>query len=73
MRRQRKDPSFRLNVMIYHSEINLESINGSTIWLISELIDNEPVQTYYYKIPDNYKNDSLIGNLHERYCMYSPN
>lgn len=59
--------------MIYHHEIDLECINGTTIWLITEIADCEPQRTYYYKIPNQYKDNSLLGELHERYCQYCPN
>jgi hypothetical protein len=74
MKRQRKDTSFRPDVLIYHHEIDLENINGTTIWLITEIaVGGEPQRTYYYQIPSNYKDDSLLGELHERYAKYCPN
>jgi hypothetical protein len=73
MKRQKKSTSGRADVMIYHHELDLECLNGNTFWLITEIVDCLPVQTYYYQIPNNYKNDSLLGELHERYAKYCPN
>ena len=60
-------------VTIYHHEINLEYEHHITFFLITEMEDGEPHRTYYYKIPDNYKDNSLLGEIHERYCPYCPN
>jgi hypothetical protein len=73
MKKQKKSTSFIPDILIYHHEINMEHINGNTFWLITEIVENEPLRTYYYKIPPNYKDDSLLGEIHERYCPYSPN
>ena len=60
-------------VTIYHHELNLEYERQATFFLITEMNDGEPHRTYYYKIPDNYKDNSLLGEIHERYCPYCPN
>ena len=51
----------------------MEHINGNTFWLITEIVENEPVRTYYYKIPAQYKDNSLLGEVHEKYNPYCPN
>jgi len=73
MRKQKKSSSFISNVLIYHHELSMEHINSTTFWIITEITENEPIRTYYYKIPSNYKDNSLLGELNERYCPYSPN
>jgi hypothetical protein len=73
MKRQKKNASGRTNLMIYHHELNLESTPGTTYWIITEVVNNVPVGTYYYKIPESYKDNHLLGEMHEKYCMYSPN
>jgi hypothetical protein len=73
MKRQKKSESSRTNLMIYHHELNLECSTGTTYWIITEIVDNVPVGTYYYKIPESYKDNHLLGEMHEKYCMYSPN
>jgi hypothetical protein len=64
---------YNSTIIIYHHEIDLEYLNGNTFWAITEIVNTEPVQTYFYKIPDDYKNNKLLGNLHERYAPYCPN
>jgi abortive infection bacteriophage resistance protein len=73
MKRRRKSTSRKTNITIYHHELNMEYQNATTFWLITEIVNNKPLLTYYYKIPDNYKDNSLLGELHERYCQYCPN
>ncbi len=74
MKRQRKDTSYRPDIMIYHHEIETNGINGTTFWLITEVaVSGEPLWTYYYRIPDSYKDDSLLGELPIRYSQYCPN
>jgi hypothetical protein len=73
MKKQKKSTSFIPDVLIYHHELNMEHINNTVFWLITEIVENEPVRTYYYKIPANYKDNSLLGELHERYWPYNPN
>ncbi len=60
-------------VTIYQHELNLEYEYQATYFLITEMEDEKPRRTYYYKIPDNYKDNSLLGALHERYAPYCPN
>ena len=48
-------------IKIYHHKLNLEYENNTTYLLITEMINGEPKATYYYKIPDNYKDNSLLG------------
>jgi hypothetical protein len=61
------------NVKIYHHVLNLEYEHNVTYFLITEIIDGVPKRTYYYKIPESYKDDRLLGQMHERYCQYCPN
>ena len=72
MKKQKKSASIK-TIMIYHHQVDLESKYGITYWIITEMVDSEPVQTYYFKIPDNYKTNDLLGELHEKYCSYCPN
>ena len=60
-------------VMIYLHELNLEYECNNTYYLITELVDGEPNRTFYYKIPESYKDNRLLGEMHERYCPYCPN
>lgn len=60
-------------ITIYHHELDLEYEYNTTYYLIIEITDGEPIQTYYYRIPDSYKDERLLGELHERYCLYCPN
>jgi hypothetical protein len=60
-------------ITIHHYELNLEYDHQSTYFLITEIKDGVPASTYYYKIPDGFKNDVLLGEIHERYAPYSPN
>ncbi len=74
MKRQRENTSFRYNIMIYHHEIDTNGINGTTFWLITEIaVSGEPLRTYSYRIPDSYKDDSLLGELPVCYGQYCPN
>ena len=60
-------------VRFHHHELNLEYENNTTYFLITEIVDGEPQRTYYYKIPDAYKDNRLLGEIHERYCPFCPN
>ncbi len=73
MKKQKKSSSYTKNIMFYHHELDFESSNGSTYWLITEVVDNVPIKTCFYKIPDNYRDDSLLGKMHQRFCSYCPN
>ena len=73
MKRKKKSTSGRKNLEIYHHELNLDGIGGFTYWLITEAMNGVPLRTYYYQIPESYKNDSLLGKMLEKYCTYSPN
>jgi hypothetical protein len=60
-------------VEIIHHEI-CHDYEGNTAYLmITEILDGIPQRTLYYKIPESYKDDRLLGELHERYCKYCPN
>jgi hypothetical protein len=63
----------RKNIMIYQHEIDLECMNGTTYWVITEIVDYVPVRTFYYKIPEDYKKNGLLGKIHELYNPYCPN
>ena len=73
MRKQKKSTSCRTNVTIYHQVLDLEFEYSTTYFLITEIEDCEPHITYLYKIPDSYKDNRLLGELHERYSPYCPN
>ena len=60
-------------VKIYQHELNLEYEHCTTFLLITEIEDGEPYRTYYFKIPDCFKNDVLLGNLPNKYSDYCPN
>jgi len=60
-------------LQIHQSELNLEYEYNNTYLLITELVDGEPKRTFYYKIPESYKDNRLLGEMHERYCPFSPN
>jgi hypothetical protein len=73
MKKKDNYASYSNKVMIYHHELDMECINGTSFWLITEIIEHEPVRTYFYRIPNQYKDNSLLGELHERYAKYCPN
>ncbi len=73
MKRKKNTDSIRKNVSIFHHELNMEHINGTTYWIITELVFNIPVQMYFLKIPDSYKDNSLLGQLNEKYAPFCPN
>ncbi len=60
-------------VTIYHHELNLEYENHTTFFLITEMQDGKPQRTYYFQIPDSFKDNRLLGEMHERYARYCPN
>jgi hypothetical protein len=60
-------------VTIFHFLLDLEYEHNTTFFLITEMTDGEPQRTYYYRIPESYKDDSLLGELLVRYCQYCPN
>ena len=73
MNRQKNSASSRANIKIYQHELNLEYFSGTTYWILTEVVDNVPVRTFYFKIPQSYKDNHLLGGMHERYCTYCPN
>ena len=60
-------------VKIYHHELNLENEYNTTFFLITEIVEGIPLRTHYFKIPDNFKNDVLLGSLPGKYSDYCPN
>ena len=60
-------------VAIYHCVLNLEYEYNTTFFLITEMVGDTPNRTYCYKIPSNYKDESLLGELHEKFAPYCPN
>lgn len=73
MRKPKKSKSFIPNVIIYQQEINLEYEYNVTFFLITEIVNGKPLHTYYYEIPESYKDNRLLGELHERYAPFCPN
>ena len=73
MKKKKQRVSERKRFEIYHHELNPQGIDGFTYWLITEVANGVPFRTFYYQIPESYKNDSLLGKMHEKYCTYSPN
>jgi hypothetical protein len=71
--KSKKHGYFNNRIKIYQHKLNLEYENSASYFLLTELEDGVPKRTYYYKIPDNYKDNSLLGELHERYSKYCPN
>jgi hypothetical protein len=71
--RPRKRNRYSNAVTIFHHKLNLSDENNTTFFLITEMEDGKPRRTYYFQIPENYSDDSLLGELHERYCPYCPN
>jgi hypothetical protein len=60
-------------VTIYHQEVITDYDNNITYLLITEIKEGHPQTTYYYKIPSNYQDGSLLGQLNEKYNPYCPN
>ncbi len=60
-------------ITIYHQELDLDNEHNTTYFLITEIMNGIPQRTYYYLIPDSYKSDALLGEMHERYAPYCPN
>lgn len=71
--RPRKYNRHSNEVMIFQHQLNLYDEHNTTFLLITEMQDGKPRLTYYYQIPANYKDNSLLGELHERYHPYCPN
>jgi hypothetical protein len=59
-------------VQIYHCFLDIKSEYHTTIMLILE-VENDKKRTYCFNIPLNYLDDSLLGGLNEKYCLYCPN
>jgi hypothetical protein len=58
-------------IMIFQNELDF---NYETLYFVfTEIEDGVPLRTYYYKIPESYKDSRLLGQLHERYYPYCPN
>jgi hypothetical protein len=60
-------------VTIYHQEVTTDYENNTMYFIITEIIEGKPHTTYSYRIPDNYKDGSLRGEVDERYSPYCPN
>ena len=73
MKKPKKSTSSGTNVTIIHQELNLEYEHNTTFFIITEIENGESFRTYYYKIPDSYKDNALLGELHEKYAKYCPN
>ena len=68
-----KNNRINKRVMFFHREVNLEPANNSIYLLIVQLEDGEPVHAFYFIVPDNYLNDSLLCGLHQKFNPYCPN
>ena len=73
MKGQRKNISSKPIVRIYHQEVILQDGHYPAFYLIIETIEGLPQRSYFYRIPESYKDDRLLGQMHERYCSYCPN
>ena len=73
MKRQKKTTAYRNNLQIIHNELNFEYDYNATYFLITEIENGVPQRTYYYLIPDSYKSNALLGEMHEKYAKYCPN
>lgn len=69
----RKNKSNRSSVRIYHHILNLEYEQNASYFCITETRYGVIQTIYYYKIPDDYKNESPMGEICERYAKYCPN
>jgi hypothetical protein len=61
------------NYWIYHHELDLEYESNATYFLFTEIEDGIPQRSFYYKIPDAYKGNAFLGEVHEKYAPYCPN
>lgn len=73
MDHKEEDNIYKKKVEIYHCCLNIKSEYHTTVLLITEVENGEVKRTYFYTIPTNYLDDSLLGDLHEKYCLYCPN
>lgn len=73
MRRKKKCIPPTTGLKIFQHELNLEYEYNSTFVLITEVLDGKPLYTYYFTIPDSYKDNRLLGELHENYAPFCPN
>jgi hypothetical protein len=71
--KSKKHGYFNNRIKICQHKLNLENEYNTTYFLITEIEDGKPQRTYYYKIPDSFKDNSLLGELRERYARYCPN
>ena len=63
----------RGKIQIYHSVLNIDSEYHTTLFLITEIENGEVKRTYCFKIPRSYLDDSLLGEINEKYCLFCPN
>lgn len=59
--------------IILHQELDPQYEYDALYLIFTEIEAGKPQRSYYYKIPESYKDNSLMGELHERYYPYSPN
>jgi hypothetical protein len=71
--KSKKHGYYNNRIKICQHKLNLENEYSASYFLLTELEDGVPKSTYYYKIPDSFKDNRLLGELHERYAKYCPN
>jgi hypothetical protein len=71
--KSKKHGYFNNRIKICQHKLILENEYIASYFLLTELEDGVPKRTYFYKIPDSFKDNRLLGELHERYAKYCPN
>ena len=73
MRRPKRRIPSTTGIKIFQHELNLEHEYNLTFFLLTEVVDGKPQRTYYYAVPESYKDNRLLGELHENYAPFCPN
>jgi hypothetical protein len=64
---------YQKKIQIYHCFLDIKSEYHTSVMILTEVENGKVIRTYCFKIPINYMDDSLLGELHEKYCLYCPN
>lgn len=68
------DYQAKKKVRFYHHILDLEHINRTTIYIITETVDNVPLNSYSFAVPSlSFRTISFIKELDEITYAYYPN
>lgn len=68
-----KNDNHKPRVVIYHHELDLQYENNTSYLMFTEIQNNLPVRTYYYRIPAEFYISSMVEQILERFYQYCPN